>query len=191
MDFLFTKDNKVLQDMEKEWLAGRKFGAYMLVGKSGSGKTTFLKQLDADWQKQQNRKMITWITTEYAVDSLLHDKDILMELQTPVVVMENMEDLKGKDSTFTCIFDWIQGWLKQDNRLFIGTTIDYTIAFPDYVTILENKEIEVTPQIVEAVAKTKNLQLDKDHISLIIQKTEGKMTNLLSLLNREILAGRF
>ena len=43
MEFLFTENNKVLQDMEKEWLAGREFGAYMLVGKSGSGKTAFLR----------------------------------------------------------------------------------------------------------------------------------------------------
>lgn len=190
MEFLFTENNKVLQDMEREWLAGRKFGAYMLVGKSGSGKTAFLRQLDADWQKQQQRKMITWVTTECVVDALLHDKDIFKKLQTPVVVMENMEDLKGKDSTINSIFDLIHSWIKQNKGLFIGTTIDYAIDFPEYVTVLENKEIEITPHIVEVVAKTKKLQLDKECISQIIQKAEGRMTNLLGLLNRELLAGR-
>lgn len=187
MDFLFTENNKVLQDMEKEWLAGCKFGAYMLVGKSGSGKTAFLRQLDADLQKQQQRKMITWVTTESVVDALLRDRNIFKELKTPVVIMENMEDLKGKDSTITYVFDWIQSWLKQNKGLFIGTAIDNTIAFPEYVTVMENKEIEVTTQIVEVVAKMKNLQLDKKRVSLITQKAEVRMTNLLGLLHREIL----
>ncbi|MDD6071598.1 MAG: DnaA/Hda family protein [Clostridiales bacterium] len=187
MEFLFTENNKVLQDMEKEWLAGCKFGAYMLVGKSGSGKTAFLRQLDADWQKQQQEKMITWLTTEYVVDALLHDKDIFKELKTPVVIVENMEELKGKDSTITYVFDWIHSWLKQNKGLFIGTAIDNTIAFPEYVTVLENKEIEITPQVVEVVAKMKNLQLDKERVSLITQKAEGRMTNLFGLLHREIL----
>lgn len=187
MEFLFTENNKVLQDMEKEWLAGRKFGAYMLVGKSGSGKTAFLRQLDADLQKQQQGNMITWLTTEYVVGALLHDKDIFKELKTPVVIVENMEELKGKDSTITYVFDWIHSWLKQNKGLFIGTAIDNTIAFPEYVNVLENKEIEVTPQVVEVVAKMKNLQLDKERVSLITQKAEGRMTNLFGLLHREIL----
>lgn len=116
MEFIFTEENKLLRDMEEEWLAERKFGAYMLVGKSGSGKTTFLRQLDSDWQQLQNRKMITWITTEQVIDSFLHDRNIFKELETPIVITENMEDLAGKDNTLLYIFDLVCSWLEQGER---------------------------------------------------------------------------
>lgn len=190
MEFLFTKENRLLRDMEEEWLAERKFGAYMLIGKSGSGKTTFLRQLDADWQNQRNRKMITWMTTEYVIDSFLHGRDIFKELQTPIVIMENMEDLAGRDSTLTCIFDLLYNWLKQGKRLFIGTSANSNIPIPEYVTILENREIEITPGIVERIAKTKNIRLDRQCIDLLCREAEGRMASLLGILHREMLAGR-
>lgn len=190
MEFLFTEENKLLRHMEEEWLAGRKFGAYMLIGKSGSGKTTFLRQLDADWQEQQNRRMITWITTEYVIDSFLQDRDISKELQTPVVIIENMEDLIGKNSTLTCLFNLLYSWLKQGERLFIGTSTDSNISVPEYVTVLESRNIKVTPQIVKQIAEMKNIQLDKEHTNLFCRESEGRMTNLIGILHGEMLAVR-
>lgn len=190
MEFLFTEENKLLRDMEEEWLAGRKFGAYMLVGKSGSGKTAFLRQLDSDWQKQQNRKMITWITTEQVIDSFLHGRDILKELETSIVIIENMEDLAGKENTLIYIFDLVHSWLAQGERLFIGTSADSSLPVADYVTRLESREIEITPGIVERIAKMKNIRLDRQCIDLLCREAEGRMASLLGILHREMLAGR-
>lgn len=190
MEFIFTEENKLLQDMEEEWLAERKFGAYMLVGKSGSGKTTFLRQLDSDWQQQRNRKMITWITTEQMVDSFLHDRNILKELETPVVIIENMEDLAGKDNTLLYIFDLVCSWLEQGERLFIGTSVDSNLPVPEYVKRLESREIEITSRIVERIAKMKNILLDRQRTDLFCRESEGRMASLIGILHREMLAGR-
>ena len=54
MEFIFTEKNRELYEIEKEWIAGNCFGAYMLTEKSGCGKTTLLRQLDADWKEQKN-----------------------------------------------------------------------------------------------------------------------------------------
>lgn len=190
MEFIFTEENKLLRDMEEEWLAERKFGAYMLVGKSGSGKTTFLRQLDSDWQQLQNRKMITWITTEQVIDSFLHDRNIFKELETPIVITENMEDLTGKDNTLLYIFDLVCNWLEQGERLFIGTSADSNLKMPEYVTRLESREIEITPGIVERIAKMKNIRLDRQRTDLFCRESEGRMASLIGLLHREMLAGR-
>lgn len=190
MEFIFTEENKLLRDMEEEWLAERKFGAYMLVGKSGSGKTTFLRQLDSDWQQLQNRKMITWITTEQVIDSFLHDRNIFKELETPIVITENMEDLAGKDNTLLYIFDLVYSWLEQGKRLFIGTSADGNLKMPEYVTRLESREIEITPGIVERIAKMKNIRLDRQRTDLFCRESEGRMASLIGLLHREMLAGR-
>lgn len=190
MEFIFTEENKLLRDMEEEWLAERKFGAYMLVGKSGSGKTTFLRQLDSDWQQLQNRKMITWITTEQVIDSFLHDRNIFKELETPIVITENMEDLAGKDNTLLYIFDLVCSWLEQGERLFIGTSADSNLKMPEYVTRLESREIEITPGIVERIAKMKNIRLDRQRTDLFCRESEGRMASLIGLLHREMLAGR-
>lgn len=190
MEFIFTEENKLLRDMEEEWLAERKFGAYMLVGKSGSGKTTFLRQLDSDWQQLQNRKMITWITTEQVIDSFLHDRNIFKELETPIVITENMEDLAGKDNTLLYIFDLVCNWLEQGERLFIGTSADSNLKMPEYVTRLESREIEITPGIVERIAKMKNIRLDRQRTDLFCRESEGRMASLIGLLHREMLAGR-
>lgn len=189
MEFIFTEENKLLRDMEEEWLAERKFGAYMLVGKSGSGKTTFLRQLDSDWQKQRNRKMITWITTEQVIDSFLHDRNIFKELETPIVIIENMEDLAGKDSTLFYIFDLVCSWLEQGERLFIGTSADSNLPVPEYVTRLESREIEITPGIVERIAKMKKMQLDRQRTDLFCKESEGRMASLMGILHREMLRG--
>ncbi len=190
MEFIFTEENKLLRDMEEEWLAERKFGAYMLVGKSGSGKTTFLRQLDSDWQQLQNRKMITWITTEQVIDSFLHDRNIFKELETPIVITENMEDLAGKDNTLLYIFDLVYSWLEQGKRLFIGTSADGNLKVPEYVTTLESREIEITPGIVERIAKMKNIRLGRQRTDLFCRESEGRMASLIGLLHREMLAGR-
>lgn len=190
MEFIFTEGNKLLRDMEEEWLAERKFGAYMLVGKSGSGKTTFLRQLDSDWQQLQNRKMITWITTEQVVNSFLHDRNIFKELATPIAIIENMEDLVGKDSTILYIFDLVCSWLEQGERLFIGTSANSNLPIPEYVTRLESREIEITPGIVEQIAKMKKIRLDSQRTDLFCRESEGRMASLMGILHREMLAGR-
>lgn len=190
MEFLFTEENKLLQDMETEWLAGRKFGAYMLMGKSGSGKTTFLRQLDSDWQKQQSRKMITWFTTEQIIGSILHDRDIFKEFKTSIVIIENMEDLAGKENTLIYIFDLLHRWLGQGDRLFIGTSADSILRVPEYVTRLESREIDITPGLVERIAKMKDIRLDRQRTDLLCREAEGRMASLLGILHREMLAGR-
>lgn len=190
MEFLFTEENKLLQDMEAEWLAGRKFGAYMLMGKSGSGKTTFLRQMDSDWQKQQNRKMITWITTEQVIDAFLHDRDVFKELKTAIVIIENMEDLAGKENTLISLFDLAYSWLEQGDRLFIGTSADSSLQVPEYVTRLESREIDITPGLVERIAKMKDIRLDRQRTDLLCREAEGRMASLLGILHREMLAGK-
>lgn len=190
MEFLFTEENKLLQDMEAEWLAGRKFGAYMLMGKSGSGKTAFLRQLDSDWQKQQNRKMITWITTEQVIDAFLHDRDVFKELKTAIVIIENMEDLAGKENTLISLFDLAHSWLGQGERLFIGTSADSSLQVPEYVTRLESREIDITPGLVERIAKMKDIRLDRQRTDLLCREAEGRMASLLGILHREMLAGK-
>lgn len=190
MEFLFTEENKLLQDMEAEWLAGRKFGAYMLMGKSGSGKTTFLRQLDSDWQKQQNRKMITWITTEQVIDAFLHDRDVFKELKTAIVIIENMEDLAGKENTLISLFDLAHSWLVRGERLFIGTSADSSLQVSEYVTRLESREIDITPGLVERIAKMKDIRLDRQRTDLLCREAEGRMASLLGILHREMLAGK-
>lgn len=187
MEFIFTEENKLLQEMKEEWLAGHKFGAYMLVGKSGSGKTTFLRQLDSDWQQLQNRKMITWITTEQVIDSFLYGRNIFNGIETPVVIIENMEDLVGKDNTLLHVFDLVCNWLEQEERLFIGTSADSNMQFPEYVTRLESREIEITPGIVDQIAKMKNICLDIQRTDLFCRESEGRMASLMGILHKEIL----
>ena len=124
------------------------------------------------------------------IDSFLHDRNIFKELETPIVITENMEDLAGKDNTLLYIFDLVCSWLEQGERLFIGTSADSNLKMPEYVTRLESREIEITPGIVERIAKMKNICLDRQRTDLFCRESEGRMASLIGLLHREMLAGR-
>lgn len=189
MEYIFSENNRELYEMEKEWIAGNCFGAYMLTGKSGCGKTTFLRQLDADWKEQKNEEMITWFSTEQIIDlildSIVQDRDFLREVKTSVIVIENMEDLEGKENTLRFLFDRVGKWLKAGHHLFIGTSNGRNLQMPEYVTKLECNEIKVTPQIVYQIACNKDLYIGDERCEEICATAQGKMLRIHSLLQME------
>lgn len=185
MEFIFTEKNRELYEMEKEWIAGNCFGAYMLTGKSGYGKTTFLRQLDADWKEQKNEEMITWFRTEQIIDSIVQDRDFLREVKTSVVVIENMEELEKKETTLRFLFDRVGKWLKAGHHLFIGTSNERNLQIPQYVTKLECNEIKVTPRIVQQIACNQDLYIEDERCEEICATAQGKMLRIHSLLQME------
>ena len=67
MEYLYTQKNAALHELEKEWLAGKSRGCYLLTGKSGCGKTTFLKQFEFDCKRQSDRNTFYWLSAEHQI----------------------------------------------------------------------------------------------------------------------------
>lgn len=187
MDFLFTQENRNIQILKGEWIAGDSFGAYMLVGKSGSGKTAFLQHLDTEWKSISQEEMMTWIHVEELIVALLAENDVFDNIQTPVLVLENMEDLIGKENTLNLFWDLLKGWLHDKERLFIGVTNNENIMIPNDVTVVYNQGIKITPMVVSYVAKKQNIYLHEDRIDSLCIESGDSISKLIGLIKRESL----
>lgn len=185
MGFLFTEKNRDLEQLKDEWMTGDKWGAYVLTGKSGSGKTAFLQQLDRMWQEMSEKKMITWMRVEELIAVLLKNEDICMDIQTPVLILENMEELSGKDSTLLLFWSRLEVWLKDEQHLFIGVTNDESIMLPPYVEVVYNQEIDITPRAVSYIAERENVHLSEERIEELSKEAESSISRLIGLVRRE------
>ncbi len=185
MGFLFAEDNHHLQRLMNCWIQGNDFGAYMLLGESGSGKTTFLKQFEKEWQNVFKDVRITWMSSEELIDIILKQEDIFRNIETQVYIVENMEGLLGKHNTISYFWEKLECWVKEDRHLFIGTTNKEQIDIPSYVEVVSVLQIVITPSVVSYVADIENVQLDSGQIELLCNKAEGSVSRLRGLVKRE------
>lgn len=187
MEFLFTEDNQNLQKLKDEWMAGDAFGAYVLVGKSGSGKTAFLQHLEREWQSVSQKEMITWIRVEELVAAFLKNKDVFASVETPVLILENMEELIDKNNTMSLFWNLLEVWLHDKQRLFIGVTNNENIIIPQDVEVVYNQGIKITPMVVSYAAKMQDIYLNEERIASLCIESDGSISKLIGLVKRESL----
>ncbi len=183
MEYLYTQKNAALHELEKEWLAGKSRGCYLLTGKSGCGKTTFLKQFEFDCKRQSDRNTFYWLSAEQWMTDILQDKDILTDVTSDILVIENAEQLVGRKCTEERFFWQIKNWQKIGNRLCIVTSSEPTA--PDGVEIIECEQIEITFTIVKQMADQLQVALSNEKVKRIWEETEGSMSCLRGLLYKE------
>ncbi|MBO5469319.1 MAG: ATP-binding protein [Lachnospiraceae bacterium] len=183
MEYLYTQKNAALHELEKEWLAGKSRGCYLLTGKSGCGKTTFLKQFEFDCKRQSDRNTFYWLSAEQWMTDILQDKDILTDVTSDILVIENAEQLVGRKCTEERFFRQIKNWQKIGNRLCIVTSSEPTA--PDGVEIIECEQIEITFTIVKQMADQLQVALSNEKVKRIWEETEGSMSCLRGLLYKE------
>lgn len=185
MGFLFTEKNRDLERLGDVWIAGDKWGAYVLAGKSGSGKTAFLHHLDRKWQEMSEKKMITWMRVEELVAVFVKNEEVFPEIPTSVLILENMEELSGKDSTISLFWNRLETWLQNEQHLFIGVTSDESILIPHYVEMVYNQEIDITPRAVSYIADRENVHLSEERIAELCEEAECSVSRLIGLVRRE------
>lgn len=185
MEYLYTQKNATLQGLEKEWLAGKNFGCYLLIGKSGCGKTTFLKQFEFDCRGKSDTNAFLWLSTEQWMAGILQDKDILAEVTADILIIENAEQLMGRKGTEERFFRQIKNWQKKGNRLCIVTSSEPALIVPDGVDVIKCEQIEITFTIVKQMADQLQVALSNERAKRIWEETEGSMSCLRGLLCKE------
>ncbi|MBQ9983387.1 MAG: hypothetical protein IJP29_02230 [Lachnospiraceae bacterium] len=184
MDFLFTQENDNLQVFKNECLSENVSGAYILVGKSGSGKTAFLKYLDGQW-KENMGKQVAWLHVEDIVSSIMEKEDLFSTMDAAVFILDNMEELVGKENTIAIFWDVLECWLNEGQHLFIGVTNSERMLIPSYVKLLIAQGITITLPVVSALAKAENIQFSDEEMMSLCEKAEGSFSRLIGIIKRE------
>lgn len=157
--FIFTRKNRWLKNYYQSWKKHEKYGTYVLIGASGSGKSLFLKQLVKELEGE------CCIYTGQEIESLLlkHVRENKkVELTTaPVMIFEDIDCLIKNDAMRNLFETVIHYYLLDENgkeRLILMTAVDIMAFQLDGYSIPVNP-LRVNWKLVRLKAKEQQVKL--------------------------------
>lgn len=126
--YIFTRKNKHLQKMQQAWKLNENYGKYILCGKSGSGKTTFLNMIFS------GNRNVKWYSCESIVNLCLEkiqtEKAIVLP-RCQILIIEHIDQLLGKPYTLSKVNEFLNKLFIDENgnkKLIICTVDDERIG---------------------------------------------------------------
>lgn len=179
-NFIYGRQNKLARKYQTHWQEGKDFGIYFITGRSGNGKTTFLRSLFEP-------EKVRWYTKreiEQMIVDGINDEDKLQGAETAIAFIEFLDDVFVSDYSISLVKKMLQRWeYDQDGekRLILCTFVDERNAkrMGGYPVIKINP-VKICKSVV--IAKAQELCIDISHEQLCNLSEMESMIEVVSIL---------
>lgn len=164
-DFIFTEINSHLIQLAEELQAGKESRHILLIGETGSGKTTFLKNV----LKGNN---VCWYTYEDVVSMVLRKCKEGVPYSIPESDIIVVEDMGPQAQWMEATLEEIKGVLSlwKEKTVIFTCTVRYlhNSGFLSDMEVVSVNKVETTEDIVRIMAKAKGLELTSNEATCLL-----------------------
>lgn len=191
MDYIEHEGNVEVQQAALGWLEQREKGMYYIVGRNGSGKTTFMKSFVEKYRGMFDEK-VCWLSTDILMSeclkNVINEEEFDEKAPGDIVVVDNIELLIRRRSTAEMLKTAFQKWLENGCRYIFCIGAKLVPEFCKVSTVIPFTEIEIDEKAVKRVAEQESIVLDET--SLRELSGVKSMPELQGAVRRQHLLGK-